>query len=153
MTTPDPSALPAPTPLSQSMLGSIALFLTFFNSPIYGALQRPGTSNFAFGNPNEMPLPGYVSALHEHLDPRSPDWFAYKMSEPRSQAAVARSLSARTGFEWDPADVAMTNGGFAAIGSLADAARMLRREAGTIVEVGVTVGAVPRAAAPGAASG
>jgi aspartate aminotransferase len=115
MTTADRSALPAPTPLSQSMLGSIAPFLTFFNSSIYGALQRPGTANFAFGNPNEMPLPGYVAALHEHLDPRSPDWFAYKMSEPRSQAAVARSLSARTGIEWDPADVAMTNGGFAAI--------------------------------------
>ena len=115
MTTADRSALPAPTPLSQSMLASVAPFLTFFNSPIYGALQRPGTSNFAFGNPNEMPLPGYVSALHEHLDPRTPDWFAYKMSEPASQAAVARTLSARTGLEWDPADVAMTNGGFAAI--------------------------------------
>jgi len=113
--TADPSALPAPTPMSQSMLGSIAPFLTFFNSPIYAALQRPGTANFAFGNPNEMPLPGYVSALHEQLDPRSPDWFAYKMSEPRSQAAVARSLTARTGLDWDPADVAMTNGGFAAI--------------------------------------
>jgi aspartate aminotransferase len=115
MTTADRSALPAPTPLSHSMLASVAPFLTFFNSPIYGALQRPGTSNFAFGNPNEMPLPGYVSALHEHLDPRTPDWFAYKMSEPASQAAVARTLSARTGLEWDPADVAMTNGGFAAI--------------------------------------
>jgi aspartate aminotransferase len=115
MTTTSRSALPEPTALSESMLGSIAPFLTFFNSPIYGALQRPGTSNFAFGNPNEMPLPGYVSALHEHLDPRAPDWFAYKMSEPRSQAAVARSLRERTGLDWDPADVAMTNGGFAAI--------------------------------------
>ena len=73
MTTADRSALPAPSPLSQSMLASVAPFLTFFNSPIYGALQRPGVSNFAFGNPNEMPLPGYVSALHEQLDPRSPD--------------------------------------------------------------------------------
>jgi aspartate aminotransferase len=110
-----PSAFPAPSALTQSMLGSVAPFLSFFNSPIYAALNRPGASNFAFGNPNEMPLPGYVSALHEHLDPQAPDWFAYKMSEPKSQAAVARSLTARTGLEWDPADVAMTNGGFAAI--------------------------------------
>jgi aspartate aminotransferase len=43
------------------------------------------------------------------------DWFAYKLSEPRSQAAVARSLSERTGMAWEPADVAMTNGGFAAL--------------------------------------
>ena len=37
------------------------------------------------------------------------------MSEPNAQAAVARSLTARTGLDWDPADVAMTNGGFAAL--------------------------------------
>jgi aspartate aminotransferase len=99
----------------EAMLASVAPFLTFFNSPIAGALARPGVSNFAFGNPNEMPLPGYVAALHRHLDPQSPDWFAYKMSEPKSQAAVARTLTRRTDLEWDPADIAMTNGGFAAI--------------------------------------
>jgi aspartate aminotransferase len=99
----------------EAMLASIAPFLTFFNGPIAGALARPGVSNFAFGNPNEMPLPGYVAALHRHLDPQSPDWFAYKMSEPKSQAAVARTLTHRTDLEWDPADIAMTNGGFAAI--------------------------------------
>ena len=62
-----------------------------------------------------MPLPGYVDTLRGHLEPQSPDWFAYKLSEPRSQRAVARGLTARTGLEWDPADVAMTNGGFAAL--------------------------------------
>jgi aspartate aminotransferase len=97
------------------MQQAIAPFLGFFNGPIAGALAKPGVSNFAFGNPNEMPLPGYVSALHTWLEPQSPDWFAYKLSEPKSQAAVARSLTARTGLDWDPADVAMTNGGFAAI--------------------------------------
>ena len=102
-------------PANQAMLDSIQPFLGFFNGPIGAILQRPGVSNFAFGNPNEMPLPGYVSALREHLEPQAPDWFAYKLSEPNSQAAVARSLTARTGLEWDPADVAMTNGGFAAI--------------------------------------
>jgi aspartate aminotransferase len=97
------------------MQQAIAPFLGFFNGPIAGALAKPGVSNFAFGNPNEMPLAGYVSALHTWLEPQSPDWFAYKLSEPKSQAAVARSLTARTGLDWDPADVAMTNGGFAAI--------------------------------------
>src|SRR5258708_37936606 len=37
------------------------------------------------------------------------------MGEPRWQAAVARSLTERTGLSWDPADVAMTNGGFGAL--------------------------------------
>ena len=102
-------------PANDAMLASIQPFLGFFNGPIGAVLQRPGVSNFAFGNPNEMPLPGYVTALREHLEPQAPDWFAYKLSEPNSQAAVARSLTARTGLDWDPADVAMTNGGFAAI--------------------------------------
>jgi aspartate aminotransferase len=100
---------------SEAMRASIEPFLSFFNSPIAAALQRPDVANFAFGNPNEMPLPGYVAALHEHLDPQATDWFAYKLSEPKSQDAVARGLSARTGLDWDPADVAMTNGGFAAL--------------------------------------
>ncbi len=98
-----------------TLAAAIAPFLGFFNGPIGTSLTRPGVANFAFGNPNEMPLPGYVKALHEHLEPHSTDWFAYKLSEPKSQAAVARTLTARTGLAWDPADVAMTNGGFAAL--------------------------------------
>jgi aspartate aminotransferase len=98
-----------------AMRAAVAPFLGFFNGPIGRLLSESGVSNFAFGNPHEMPLPGYVSALREHLEPKDPDWFAYKLSEPKSQAAVARSLTARTGLDWDPADVAMTNGGFAAI--------------------------------------
>ncbi|MDQ3128764.1 MAG: aminotransferase class I/II-fold pyridoxal phosphate-dependent enzyme [Chloroflexota bacterium] len=100
---------------TEAMQASIAQFLGFYMGPVGAALARPGIANFAFGNPNEMPLPGYVAALHRHLEPQAPDWFAYKLSEPKSQAAVARSLSARTGLDWDPADVAMTNGGFAAL--------------------------------------
>ena len=63
----------------------------------------PSMANFAVGNPQEMPLPGYVDALHAALRPQDKDWFAYKMSEPNAQAAVARSLTARTGLDWDPA--------------------------------------------------
>jgi aspartate aminotransferase len=107
-------AMTTPSP-AEAMVKAIEPFLGFFNGPIAAAMYRPGVSNFAVGNPTEMPLPGYVAALHKWLDPQSPDWFAYKLSEPKSQAAVARSLTARTGLDWDPADVAMTNGGFGAI--------------------------------------
>jgi aspartate aminotransferase len=94
---------------------SVAPFLAFFNGPIWARNGQPGMANFAVGNPTAMPLTGYVDALRSHLEPKSPDWFAYKLSEPRSQATVARSLTKRTGLDWDPADVAMTNGGFAAL--------------------------------------
>jgi aspartate aminotransferase len=94
---------------------SVGTFLDFFAGPIWARNGQPGMANFAVGNPQEMPLPAYVEALRSHLEPQAPDWFAYKISEPRSQATVARGLTARTGLDWDPADVAMTNGGFAAL--------------------------------------
>jgi len=94
---------------------SIAPFNRFFGGPIWARYAEPGIANFAVGNPQEMPLPPYVDALERALRPRDKDWFAYKLSEPRSQATIARSLSERTGLNWDPADVAMTNGGFAAL--------------------------------------
>ncbi len=94
---------------------SIAPFSRFFDGPIWARSSEPGIANFAVGNPQDMPIPAYVDALARALPPRDKDWFAYKMSEPLSQRSVARSLSERTGLDWDPADVAMTNGGFAAI--------------------------------------
>jgi len=94
---------------------SVAPFLGFFGGPIWARNGQLGVANFAVGNPQEMPLPGYVDALRAQIEPRAADWFAYKLSEPRSQSAVARGLTARTGLDWDPADVAMTNGGFAAL--------------------------------------
>jgi len=94
---------------------SMAPFRRFFDGPIWARRNEAGLANFAVGNPQEMPLPAYVEALARALPPQDKDWFAYKLSEPASQATVARTLSERTGLDWDPADVAMTNGGFAAL--------------------------------------
>ena len=94
---------------------SIAPFQAFFDGPFAKLNANPDIANFAVGNPQEMPMPEYVEALRAHLEPRRRDWFGYKFSEPKARIAVARSLSARTGMSWDPADVAMTNGGFAAL--------------------------------------
>jgi len=94
---------------------AIAPFLAFFNGPYAEFEPDPEVANFAVGNPHELPMPGYVRAIKQHLEPRNKDWFAYKMSEPNSQRTVARTMSAVTGLDWDPADVSMTNGGFAAL--------------------------------------
>jgi aspartate aminotransferase len=94
---------------------SIAPFMAFFSGPFSRLNGNPEIANFAVGNPQDFPMPAYVDALREHLEPRRRDWFAYKDSEPKSRIAVARGLSKRTGMAWDPADVAMTNGGFAAL--------------------------------------
>jgi aspartate aminotransferase len=37
------------------------------------------------------------------------------MNEPASRTAVGRTLTSRTGMDWDPEDVFMTNGGFGAL--------------------------------------
>ena len=94
---------------------SIAPFMAFFSGPFSRLNSNPEIANFAVGNPQDFPMPAYVDSLREHLEPRRRDWFAYKDSEPKSRIAVARGLSKRTGMKWDPADVAMTNGGFAAL--------------------------------------
>ncbi len=102
-------------PLSQRIRDSIAPFLTFFGGPFDQLNKQPDVANFAVGNPQEMPLAAYVETLQRYVVPQDKDWFAYKLSEPASQRTVAASLSERTGLAWDPEDVAMTNGGFAAL--------------------------------------
>ncbi len=90
---------------------------------------QPDVANFAVGNPQEMPLAPYVAALQQHAEPRNKDWFAYKLSEPDSQRIVAATLTRRTGMDWDPADVAMTNGGFGALAVATAAAPRAGRRA------------------------
>jgi aspartate aminotransferase len=75
----------------------------------------PSINDLVFGNPHEMPMPSYVSALAGRLVPQDKDWFAYKLNEPIATRTVAASLRARTGVGFSPEDVFMTNGGFAAI--------------------------------------
>jgi aspartate aminotransferase len=94
---------------------SIAPFLAFFNGPYARLNANPEVANFAVGNPQEFPMPEYVDALRARLEPKRANWFAYKDSEPKSRITVARGLLKQTGMDWDAADVAMTNGGFAAL--------------------------------------
>jgi aspartate aminotransferase len=75
----------------------------------------PGISDFVVGNPHELPLASYVDALQAHATPHNPQWFAYKLSEPSSQQTVAQSLRQWRGVPFEPDDIHMTNGGFAAI--------------------------------------
>lgn len=104
------------TPSLRSRLrDSIAPFMTFFSGPFADLNLQADVANFAVGNPHDMPMPEYVDALKRHLEPQNKDWFAYKLSEPDSKRVVAATLTRRTGMDWDPADVAMTHGGFAAL--------------------------------------
>src|SRR3954471_17336982 len=94
---------------------SIAPFLRFFTGAFSTLEKDPDAANFAVGNPHELAMPGYVDAIRRSIEPQNKDWFAYKLSEPEATSVVARTMSGLTGLDWDPADVNMTNGGFAAI--------------------------------------
>ena len=76
---------------------------------------EPDACDFAFGNPHDMPIPAYVEALREAAIPHDPSWFAYKFSEPYAQETVVTSLRQRFGIPFEPADIAMTTGGFGAL--------------------------------------
>jgi aspartate aminotransferase len=75
----------------------------------------PSISDFVVGNPHELPLPSYVDALTKSISPKNPEWFAYKLSEPGSQRVIAKSLNSWRGVPFEPQDICLTNGGFAAI--------------------------------------
>jgi aspartate aminotransferase len=87
----------------------------YFNSRYGQRRGDPDIADFTFGNPHEMPLSGIVTALREHAVPQNKDWFAYKTSEEAPQQFVAATLSRELGLAFEPPDIALTAGAFAAI--------------------------------------
>src|SRR5580704_4158672 len=91
-------------------------FMRFFTQSVYARKAgTPGVNDFAVGNPHEMALPGLVRALQHWAVPQDERWYAYKLSEPRSQEIVAASLRRWRGMAFEPGDIALTNAGFGAI--------------------------------------
>ena len=87
----------------------------YFSSRYAERRMSPGISDFTFGNPQEMPLPGIVTALRSQAVPQDKNWFAYKTSEEAPQRLVAERLSEELGVAFEPHDIALTTGGFGAI--------------------------------------
>jgi aspartate aminotransferase len=77
--------------------------------------RQPGMCDFVLGNPQEMPLPGFVDAIQRHAEPKDKDWFAYKWSEPEAREVVAKALREWRGLPFEPADIALTTGAFGAL--------------------------------------
>jgi aspartate aminotransferase len=88
----------------------------FYSSSRYAERRRdPGISDFTFGNPHELPLPGLVTSIRERARPHDKNWFAYKTSEEEPRAFLAERVGRELGLTFDPADIALTTGAFAAI--------------------------------------
>src|SRR5438477_5184761 len=106
-------------PISQhisAVIDAVAPVTRFFTESSWAQkVGDPAACDFAFGNPQEMPLPGFVEALGKWSVPQNKDWYAYKNNEPASQAVVAAALRERRGLPFEDADVFLTNGTFAAL--------------------------------------
>jgi aspartate aminotransferase len=95
---------------------AVAPVIRFITETSWAAkIGNPTVSDFVFGNPQEMPLPGFVEALGRWSVPRDKNWFAYKNSEPEAQAVVAAALRERRGMPFEDRDICLTNGAFAAL--------------------------------------
>jgi aspartate aminotransferase len=91
-------------------------FVRFFEDSAWSTRRHtPDACDFVWGNPHDMPLPGYVEAISDAAVPRDPSWFAYKSSEPVACETVAASLHERFGVPFQPADVLMTKGASSAL--------------------------------------
>ncbi len=87
----------------------------YFNSAYARRRGEPGTLDFTFGNPHDMPPASYVDALRDALTPQNKDWFAYKEYVRAAQEAAATGLRNLLGMPFAPEDVLLTTGGFTAI--------------------------------------
>lgn len=88
----------------------------FFRNYRNGVPDAEVRADLTFGNPHEMALPRLVESLKRRIEPKRVDWFAYKTSEEEAQGVVAQALTAELGLAFEPQDIAMTPGAFAAIG-------------------------------------
>ena len=88
----------------------------FFRNYRKGVPDEQVRADLTFGNPHEMALPRLVESLKRRIEPRGVDWFAYKTSEQEARDVVARALTTELGLDFEPDDIAMTPGAFAAIG-------------------------------------
>lgn len=77
--------------------------------------SSPDTCDFTFGNPHDMPLPGYVAALQKWSVPNSKDYYAYVSGEDHAKKVIAKSLNDRFGRPYAADDILMTNGAFGAL--------------------------------------
>jgi aspartate aminotransferase len=77
--------------------------------------HQSGIADFAFGNPQEMVVDGFASALASATTPLNKDHYAYKFSEEESRRTVASHLTEWRGQQFDAGDIAMTPGAFGAI--------------------------------------
>jgi aspartate aminotransferase len=100
----------------QAASRAIAPFRDFFTGPIWSRRSvSTDRCDFAFGDPQEFVLSGYVEAIVAASIPDNPASFAYKGSDETARLAIAASLRTRLGVEFDADDILLTKGAASAL--------------------------------------
>ncbi|MDX1436845.1 MAG: aminotransferase class I/II-fold pyridoxal phosphate-dependent enzyme [Anaerolineales bacterium] len=101
---------------TQNMLAGLMPFINYYRDSPYARYHlEPDVCDFAFGNPQQMPLAPYVESLQRHLPPQHKDWFAYQDNWPASQEIMAGFIQEQLGASFDPQDILITTGAFAGL--------------------------------------
>lgn len=109
-----PDIAPIPAARTEAVAAAMRRFLDFVD--VWDSIRmHPDVCDFAFGNPQELPLPEFSAAIQRYAEPKSKDWFAYKRSEPEPRAVVAKALREWRGMAFEPEDIALTPGAFGAL--------------------------------------
>jgi aspartate aminotransferase len=102
----------------ERILASVAEFMKVVEEVGATRAQATGEAcDFAAGNPQEIASPAYVDALKRWAEPRTPDWFGYKMAHRPAQEAAAAGLRAELGLAFEPDDILLTRGAHGALGA------------------------------------
>jgi len=105
-----------PTQRIGQIFNSVSHVVAAMSNPRYERrMTDPEACDFLVGNPQDMPLAGYVSALHQHTPPQNKDWFGYKMNEDEPRKVLAENLSLTRGVSFRPENIFMTTGAFAGL--------------------------------------
>ena len=103
----------------QNTLQAAGSIIQYVTDPRWEERRKdPEACDFLLGNPHELPLQGVTAALQKWAVPQDKDWFAYKMSEPRSRERIAKSLQASHKMPFAADDIAMTTGAFAGLSAV-----------------------------------
>ena len=93
---------------SAASLSSAAAIFRFLMQP--RDLTHPDACDFLAGNPQELPIPGYVETIQRALTADSPRYFQYGPAWRPAVEAVAAALRERLGLQLGPDDVFLTRG-------------------------------------------
>jgi aspartate aminotransferase len=99
------------------VMASLAAFMQIVTDVESARAQDVAVCDFAAGTPQEIAPRPYVDALQRAAEPRSADWYGYRMAHRPAQQAAAAGLAAELGIAFAPDDILLTRGAHGALGA------------------------------------